>query len=605
MCLLALFACEAASAAETKRVMLLQSYDGRIIQVWREYAEAIRKELNRQSPWPLEFDEHSIGTVRSSDDDPEVHFADYLGALYASRTPDLIVAVGGPAASFLQRRRQIFAATPALSTGLEHRFIRQSALTANDTVVAVAHDFSAIFANILRLLPDTKTVTVVTGNHPIERFWQEEIRQETKPFEDRVAIVWTNGLSFDALLKHAAALPPQSAIFWFSMAIDGAGVAYPGDDALTRVHAVATAPIFAWGDVSFGREIVGGPMHSIHELSQLAAAVAIRILGGEKAGDIRTPPLQFARPIFDWRQLQRFGISESRLPQGSEVRFRPMPVWQQYQWELIAIFAIMLMQATLIGGLLIERRRRLTAQMESRRRLAEVALMNRSATAGALSASIAHELNQPLGAILSNAEAAELLLAKHPLDMAQLKEILSDIRQADQRAGDIIKHMRALLKRSEIERKEICLGDLMESVLHILQPEAKKRGVAVSTDQVDRLLRVRADAVHFEQIILNLALNGMDAMAGSAPGTRNLAFQTAPRGNSAVEISIADAGSGIPADKLGAVFEPFYTTKQQGLGLGLSIVRTIVESYGGRIWAENRVGGGVVVRFTLPLAQAA
>jgi C4-dicarboxylate-specific signal transduction histidine kinase len=217
---------------------------------------------------------------------------------------------------------------------------------------------------------------------------------------------------------------------------------------------------------------------------------------------------------------------------------------------------------------------------------------------------VAHELNQPLGAILSNAEAAEVLLTANPPDLNLLKEILADIRRDDQRAGEIIRHLRGLLKKSDVELEEFNLSDAIHDALHVLEPEAMKRGVVLEAEHARGAFRVRADQVHLQQVVINLAANGMDAMTDCPPGKRNLAVQSALNGGSVVEVSICDSGTGIPNDKLKEIFETFYTTKQQGTGLGLSIARTIVETYGGRIWAENKLGGGAVFRFTLPLVQA-
>jgi len=220
-----------------------------------------------------------------------------------------------------------------------------------------------------------------------------------------------------------------------------------------------------------------------------------------------------------------------------------------------------------------------------------------------MSASIAHELNQPLGAILSNTEAAELLLAANPLDLPQGKEILADIRQADVRAGEIIASLRGLLKRKDIERQDIELSAVIANVAHLLEPEAKKWNVKMSVDLVQPSLFVRADFVHLQQVLLNLALNAMDAMRDGEAAGRTIAFQTALLNTSTVEVAVADTGTGIPKDQLQHVFEPFFTTKPDGTGLGLSIVRTIVESYGGTIWADNKLAGGATFPFTLPLAN--
>jgi signal transduction histidine kinase len=306
----------------------------------------------------------------------------------------------------------------------------------------------------------------------------------------------------------------------------------------------------------------------------------------------------------DYRAMQRWNLRDSNLPPGTLVLFKEPGMWDKHRWQVITALAVVLFQAAMISWLLLERRRRQIAQLESRRHLLEVIHLNRTATAGVLSASVAHELNQPLGAILSNAEAAEILLAKDPPDVSQLKEILADIRRDDQRASDIIGHLRGLLKKKEIELRSFDLNDTIRDAAHVLEPEAIKRDIALSASVAQQALPVRADQVHVQQVILNLAINGMDAMAGCPPGRRKLAIRTTLRDRSGVEVSVSDSGTGIPNDKLDHVFDAFYTTKQQGTGLGLSIARTIVETYGGRIWAENRIAGGAVVRFTLPLATA-
>jgi signal transduction histidine kinase len=213
-------------------------------------------------------------------------------------------------------------------------------------------------------------------------------------------------------------------------------------------------------------------------------------------------------------------------------------------------------------------------------------------------------LNQPLGAILSNAEAAETILKGKTPDLDLVQQILADIREDDQRAGNIILRLRGLLKkRSVIDWQEFDLNEVVDSAINILHAEAVKKQVAVSAEQSRDRLPVRADKVHLQQVILNLATNAIDAMVEAAAEDRRLVLQTTLYGDSKAEISISDTGAGIPKDRLDSIFAAFYTTKPNGTGLGLSIARAIVETYGGKIWADNRAGGGAVFRFVLPLAQ--
>jgi signal transduction histidine kinase len=593
------------AAAAPRRVLLLHAF-GHAYSPWSDMAGSFRADLIRKSPEPIELYEVSLDTARVSDPQDERPFIDYIQALLSGRAPDLIVPVGAPAAFFVQRNRQLlFPATPMLIVGADARRIPEGTLAANETAVLLGLDLPAYLANILRLRPETTNVAVVVGNSPVERFWTSELKRDFQPFANRVNITWFNDLTFDEMLTHASTMPAQSALFYFLLSEDAAGVPYTQGRALDNFREVATAPIFGMGDFEMSRGIVGGPLMQTRALGQRAAEVALRILKGEAPSTIKSAPVLYGASNYDWRELQRWRISEALLPPGSIVHFREPTVWRRYLWEITAAVLILMFQGALITWLLFERDRRRYVELELRARFLEVMHLNRTATAGALSASFAHELNQPLGAILSNTEAAEDLLKADQLDVSQLSEILADIRRDDQRAAEIITHLGGLLKRkSQTELQEFDLNEAVRGVIQFLDPEASRRGVVLSIYQTEAVLPVRADQVHLQQVILNLAFNAMDAMQSCIAGTRRMALETVLVEEDRVEVSVADTGTGVPSDKLKNIFDTFFTTKPHGTGLGLSIARTIVETYGGKIWAENKLGGGAVFRFTLPLAKA-
>jgi C4-dicarboxylate-specific signal transduction histidine kinase len=278
-------------------------------------------------------------------------------------------------------------------------------------------------------------------------------------------------------------------------------------------------------------------------------------------------------------------------------------MWEQYRLQVTAGIAALLLQAAIISWLLIERRRRYFAQVEATNRRREVIRLNRVTTASVLSSSLAHELNQPLGAILSNTEAAQMLLKTEPPDLGQIGEILSDIVRDEQRASEIIHSLRNLLNnRPEADLRPVDLNDAARDVVKIVAPEAERRGVVFRTILAPESLAVRCDPIHLHQVIINLVMNGMDAMDGEPP-PHNLTIRT-PRNaeHDVAEVRISDSGKGIPEKALASIFEPFVTTKSQGTGLGLPIERTILESYRGDIWAENRQRGAMF-SFRLPLVR--
>jgi signal transduction histidine kinase len=578
--------CPAGFAAESKRVMLLHSF-GRDFKPWSEYAKAIRMELDRQSPWPLDIMENSLVTARFGDEDPEGPFVEYLRALFAKRPLDLIVSIGAPAANFVQRNRQrLFAGSPMVLMAVDERRVQYSNLTANDTAVAVRINYFSAFENILQVLPDTKDVIVVVGTSPIEKFWKEAIAKEVEPLANRIKLSWTDEMSFEALLKQASTFPPHTAIFWELMIVDAAGVVHEGDVPLTRLHAVARAPIFSYDESFFGSAIVGGPLLLVADSSRQTAAVAVRILGGEKPGEIKTPPVQFASPVFDWREMRRWGISESRLPAGSEIRFRLPTAWEQYRWQVLVIAAVILTQTLLIMGLLYEHQRRRRAELQSLQRMAELAHLNRVATAGELSASIAHEVKQPLAAVVAQSSAALRWLAHTTPDLNEARAALKKIVFAGNRASEIVDNLRSMFRKESSARRPLDITDLITDVIGLTSHEAQKHSILVRTTFSEAPKpQTLGDQAQLEQVFLNLVMNAIEAMNSSKSDHRVLELKTSVNEGHEVLVTVADSGPGVDAENLEKIFDAFFTTKPDGMGMGLSICRSIIESHGGRLWA--------------------
>jgi signal transduction histidine kinase len=600
---LLLFAVPGDAVAAPKRVLLLHSF-GQDFPPWSEYSRNVRAELFRKLSPEIDLIEATLETARIPGNLDDAPFAEYLSALFRDRPLDLVITIAAPASRFFQRHRErLFPKTPLLATGLEQRLYVASG-QASEAAVLTVIDFHAVVRNILQIMPDTNRVAIVLGASPLEKYWKEQIRIALEPLGDRVAFTWFDDLPFDEILKQVAALPPKSAVFFAALVVDAAGVPQNDGKVFSRIRAASSAPVFGFEDFYLGSGLAGGPMLSVPEVSRHVVDAAARILAGETPANVRTPAVGFAPPRYDWRELQRWGIEEANLPAGSTVEFREPTFWSQHRWTVIGIASVVFLQAVMISALLFERVRRRRAEAASRRRFLEMTQMNRSLTISAMSSSIAHELNQPLGSILNNAGAAEMLLTKSPPDIDQLREILADIRKDDERAAEIIGHLRGFLRTDERSLGEVSIARAIADVLHIVEPEAAKRGIAIDYDRGSQELSVRADHVHLQQVLLNLALNGMDAMKDAAPN-RKMVFQASQVSDARVEVAVLDNGTGIPEHRLAEIFDSFVTTKQQGTGLGLSIARTIVEMYGGRIWAENRQHGGAAFRFVLPLVKSA
>ena len=228
---------------------------------------------------------------------------------------------------------------------------------------------------------------------------------------------------------------------------------------------------------------------------------------------------------------------------------------------------------------------------------------SRVAALGELTASIAHEVNQPLGAILSNAEAAELLLESESPPLDELRKILADIRNDDVRAGEIIHHIRLLMRKRAMKRGSLDVNELSAEVVRLMETEVQRRNVSLNTEFTAAPATIVGDRVHLQQVLMNLILNGMEAMADMPAAERRLYVRTASNGQRRVEISVTDSGRGIPPEKLPRLFDSFFTTKENGMGLGLAIARSIIDAHQGRIFAENNSDRGATFRFDFPVSD--
>lgn len=229
--------------------------------------------------------------------------------------------------------------------------------------------------------------------------------------------------------------------------------------------------------------------------------------------------------------------------------------------------------------------------------------MTRVTTLGELSATLAHELNQPLTAILSNAQAAQRLLAQGMLEMEELNAILQDIVTADQRASDVIRHLRAMLQKGPAPCQALNINDVIRNVSRLMHSDLVAKKVGLIMKLAANLPSVAGDPIQLQQVLLNLLLNGADAMLDSPRQPRQLRVRTVCRDIATLEVTVCDTGVGIDPDQMESIFEPFVTTKPNGLGMGLAISRSIITAHGGRLWAENNPEGGATFHFTLPVSQ--
>jgi PAS domain S-box-containing protein len=277
----------------------------------------------------------------------------------------------------------------------------------------------------------------------------------------------------------------------------------------------------------------------------------------------------------------------------------------EYRWVLDTGLPRIAPDGTFLGyiGSCLDMTERKQSELEITQQRNELAHLSRVTMLGELSGSLAHELNQPLTAILSNAQAAQRFLALGNADLNEVRAILKDIVDEDKRAGEIIRRLRLLLKKGEVQRQPSDANEVVQEVLKLVRSDLVNHGVVARAELAHGLPAVIADRVQIQQVLLNLVMNACDAMAGHPARDRKLVVRTGFVDSDGVRVSIVDHGAGIAPDQLEKIFEPFFTTKPHGMGMGLSVCRTIITAHGGKLWAVNNPERGATFHVTLPAVK--
>ena len=610
VCLLA--TCQGALAAEPKRVtapepvpqsvLILDQYAASLPWVGARNS-AFRTLLNAGRVVPISFYEEYLDFNRFAGPKYKENLTLHFREKYRDRAVGLIVAFGPLALEYaVDIRAGLWPKAAVVFGEIAETAMTRSSLPAAVTGTTINITFGEMLIAARALVPDLARIAIVgdlLDNLPAYRHFKEEIPIVARGLD----LIDLTGLTMADLRKQVAVLPEKTAIIYTTINLDRSGVSYVPAEALSLVAEVANRPIVISTETFLGRGAVGGFLVTPRTVGQDAARLALRILKGEDASTIAAGVSSGNKPIFDWRQLQRWSISESALPPESEVRFRELTAWEQYRWQIVLIVATLLVQAGLISWLIQEHRRRNRAEVLVRSSMLELTHMNRVATAGELSASIAHEVSQPIAGMVLKANAALRWHAKESPDAQNVRELLTEIVNAGHRAGDVVAGVRGMFKKDTDERVPVDINKLIRTVLEIVRIDLEKAGVEVRTQLAEPPPTVTGDKVQLQQVVLNLAMNAIEAMHAVQP--RVLTIKTEESDAGSVRVSVADTGTGFDPSNADRIFERLFSTKSSGMGMGLSICRSIIQNHGGTISASSSPGAGSVFEFQLPAVARA
>lgn len=592
--------------ADGKNVLVIFS-NGRLLPANVEAERGLRSVSSPEFQGRLY--EEFLDAHRFSGPAVEQAAVEYLRAKYRTRPPSVLVAAGPEALAFiLAHRAALFPTLPVVHLAVSGSHLRALGPMPADVVgVPIEHDFPSTIEQALRWHPKVRQVVVVTGTSEYDRALEARLRTETVRLASRANFEFLAGVPDVELGRRLRSLAKDSIVFTPGWFISGNGVEMAPRDAARQIVALSAAPVYAPFDTFIGTGVVGGRAAGFFDAGAIAGQLVNRLLQGEAPSSMSLPAAQPTYLHVDWRQLERWGIdigSEAGgAPKDLILHGRPPGFFEQYAVEAAIALAVFLLQTGLIAGLVVERRRRLRAELDIGKQRSELAHATRLQIGSGLAASIAHELNQPLGAILNNADAAEMILeAGGAARLPELREIIGDIRRADLRASEVIRRLRALLERREVEQRPFGVEDLVRDVEALLRPEAALRKVELDVSLPAGTTTAVGDRIQMQQVLINLLLNAFDASAGLSESRRRASVSLARKPGRAV-ITVRDHGCGIAAEDLPRLFDSFFTTKPEGMGLGLCISRTLVEAHGGRLWAEG-AAEGAAFHVELPTCDA-
>jgi signal transduction histidine kinase len=567
------------------------------------FSATLRATLSNVKPSVAVFGE-TLDLSRFSGPKQEAILRTYIQQKYSDVGFGVVLAVGASAFDLVRRwRSELWPDAPIVFAAIDEMTAAELEPDPNTTGLIMQRTIKSMMTSARVLVPDLQGVAVLGGSLSRDPYRLQyllelpELGAETK-------LINLTGLPLAEQMARAADLPDKTAILYTSLFIDDEGTRYSAADALTAIAKVANRPIVVDVESLVGFGATGGLVLDNVAYGREVAGLAIRILDGASVAANPIAVSEYTRPVFDSRQLQKWHIGESNLPAGSEIRFRPQSMWEQFATQILAACAVFIVQIALIGWLIYEHRRRHLAEVQARNSMTELTQLNRLATAGELSAAIAHEIKQPISGMVAMANAAVRWLSRESPDIGRARDAMNKVVAAGHHASDIITNIRGVFGKDTQENTLCDVNQLIRTVLSLVYIDLRKHSIEARVNLSEQLPLVIGNKVQLQQVILNLVMNAVEAMV-SAAEPRVLSITSEINEHNDVLVSIADTGSGIDVANLSRIFKPMFTTKARGMGMGLSICKSIIESHNGRIWVSASVPRGSIFHFELPSQRGA
>lgn len=594
-------------ANETKNILILFSLVP-TTPAYRTILDGIRQKLNEEYGDAYRLHQEYLETDRFTDESYQKERFDIYNEKYRELDIDLLILVGINIIPTIKKfAADYLLALPTVS--LDYDFSKYgfpTEIKLNDKTAALGLKYNAerSIETALKLFPDTETVYFICGSSDYDKFFVKISEKAAEKVIKNKRTLFITDIEMDDLLRQVRQLPEKSIIFIPNFIRDKKMIPYFNPEAIRLIRRESNLPVFNYTDTGFGEGSVGGYVISFEKVGPLTGKAAVKILNGTDPNSIQINESDYYSYLFDWRELKRWNLENSKvIPAGSVIKFKEFNFIDEFKWTIGAALLFIVLQTLLIANLVrLNKNQKIMTQkiIESENRYREFVHEDRILRLGQLTASLSHELNQPLTAILSNSQAGINFINSNQATPELLKEIFQKIVDNDKRSASILSSIRGMLKLEIREKEKTDLNYLIEEVVAVFQGEASKLSTKLFVQLADAPIYVLADKIQIQQVILNFIFNASQSMERSNAKNKTIEINQSVAEDNVV-VSVRDYGNGIDEAILAKVFNPFVTSRAEGMGIGLAICHSIIEDHGGKIWAENLPEGGAKFSFKLKI----
>jgi signal transduction histidine kinase len=469
-------------------------------------------------------------------------------------------------------------------------------------VFNIKADIKRTISEALKIFPDTKSIYFIGGVNVLDKKFMDITKEEAKSIDASISKIFIYDKSMDEILRIIRTLPLKAIIINTSFNTDIQLVPYYNPEAVRLIRDGAKVPVFTYSDMGLGDGSFGGWIISFHKIAKTTGEIAVKLLKGADPNSIKITEKDYYDYLFDYRELKIWNKTKmARNEKGSSIMFEDVSFLGKYIWLFVAGIIFLIFQTLLIIALvrMYHSQKRMTKQiLDAEKRYMEIIHEDRILRTGMLTASISHELNQPLTAILSTAQAGKRFFESGNWKKDELIEIFKNIVEDSKRAASILSSLRGLMKLEKREKEKINLNTLLIETINLYQGRAIEQHIKLSLLIDEAPVVVVADSIQIQQVLLNLIYNASQSVETANTSNKTIIISETLNDKNVI-VSVRDFGKGIDEEIKNRLFEPFRSSRSEGMGIGLAISKMIIEEHNGNIWADNMPEGGAKISFSL------